>query len=155
MIIMTRAQIGDQAKNFTLKDQNDLNFNLEDYKGKKVLLSFHPLAFTGVCAEQMISLEQNQQIFEDLNTVAVGVSIDPMPSKLAWAKELGIVKTRLLCDFWPHGEIAQDFGIFRDKNGFSERANIILDEDQKIIYVKTYPLSQLPDIQEIIEVLKG
>ena len=152
---MDRVQIGHQVKNFTLKDQNDQDFNLEDFKGKRVLLSFHPLAFTGVCADQMISLEQNQQIFDDLNTVAVGVSIDPVPTKLAWAKHLGIVKTKLLCDFWPHGELAISLGIFREKNGFSERANIILDEDHKVMFVKTYPLSQLPDINEVIEVLKN
>ena len=151
---MTRAQIGDQAKNFILKDQNDQDFNLEDYKGKRVLLSFHPLAFTGVCADQMKSLEDNQSIFQELNTEAVGVSIDPMPSKLAWAKELGIEKTKLICDFWPHGEVAQNFGIFRDKNGFSERANIILDENHKVLFIKTYPLSELPDINEIIQVLR-
>lgn len=152
---MTRAQIGDQAKNFSLKDQNDKDFNLDDYKGKMVLLSFHPLAFTSVCAQQMQSLEENQEVFADLNTVAVGVSVDHVPAKLAWAKELGIENTRLLCDFWPHGQLAQDFGIFRDKNGFSERANIILGEDHRVMYIQTYPLSQLPDIEEIIEVLRG
>jgi len=149
------AQVGDMAKRFSLKDQNDQDFNLEDYIGKKVLLSFHPLAFTSVCAQQMKSLEQNQDTFAELNTVAVGVSIDHAPAKLAWAKELGIRETRLLCDFWPHGQVAQDFGIFRDKNGFSQRANIILDEEHRVMFIKTYPLSQLPDIQEIIEVLRG
>lgn len=152
---MTMAQVGDMAKRFSLKDQNDQDFNLEDYIGKKVLLSFHPLAFTSVCAQQMKSLEQNQDTFAELNTVAVGVSIDHAPAKLAWAKELDIRETRLLCDFWPHGQVAQDFGIFRDKNGFSQRANIILDEEHRVMFIKTYPLSQLPDIQEIIEVLRG
>src|SRR5690554_536431 len=152
---MTTIKLGQQVQNFILKDQNDQDFSLEEYRGKKLLLSFHPLAFTKVCAEQMQSLEANLDAFRELNTVAVGVSIDHVPAKLAWAKELGISKTRLLSDFWPHGKLAQDLGIFREKNGFSQRANIILDENQKVIFVKTYPLSQLPDIDEILQFLKG
>jgi len=67
---------------------------------------------------------------------------------------LGIARTRLLADFWPHGEIAKLYGIFREKEGFSERANIILDEAGKIIFFKVYEIGQLPDIQEIISFLK-
>ena len=76
-----------------------------------------------------------------------------MPSKQAWAKELGIKNTRLLCDFWPHGQVARQYGIFRDQDGISERANIIVGEDQTVEYVQLYDLSQLPDIQEIIDVI--
>jgi len=84
------AQVGDMAKRFSLKDQNDQDFNLEDYIGKKVLLSFHPLAFTSVCAQQMKSLEQNQDTFAELNTVAVGVwwhglaELIPMTMRPPW-----------------------------------------------------------------------
>ena len=61
----------------------------------------------------------------------------------------------LAADFWPHGEVAQAYGIFREKNGFSERANIILDEKGKIVFFKVYEISQLPDINEIIAFIKG
>ena len=71
----------------------------------------------------------------------------------AWAKELGISKMRLLCDFWPHGEVAKTFGVFREEDGFSERANIILDENHTVIFVKVYPIKQLPDLTEIWELL--
>ena len=71
------------------------------------------------------------------------------------AKELGIKNTRLLSDFWPHGDIARSYGIFREKEGFSERANIIVDVNGKVIFVKVYPISQLPDIEEIIKALEG
>jgi peroxiredoxin len=149
-----RPKIGDRAKNFGLEDQNEQEFTLYDYKGKKVLLSFHPLAWTSVCSQQMQSLENNKKSFDSLNTIAVGVSIDTVPSKKAWAKSLGIKNTRLLADFWPHGKVADSYGIFREKNGFSERANIIIDENQKIIFFKIYKLGELPDIQEIIDFLK-
>jgi peroxiredoxin len=146
---------GDRAKEFTLKDQNDKEVQLSDFQEKKVLLSFHPLAWTSVCAEQMKALEAQKKKFDALNTVALGLSIDTVPSKSAWAKELGIKNTMLLSDFWPHGKIAKAYGIFRETNGFSERANIILDESHRVIFVKVYPLKELPDIEEILEVLAG
>lgn len=144
---------GSPAKDFTLKDQNNNELKLSDLKGKKVLLSFHPLAWTKVCADQMKSLEENHIRLARLNTVALGISVDPVPSKNAWSKELGIKNTRLLSDFWPHGGVAQSYGIFREKEGFSERANIIIDENQRVIFVKIYPIPQVPDIEEIISQL--
>lgn len=149
------AKVGDQAKDFTLKDQNEKEFKLSDHKGKKVLLSFHPLAWTDVCAKQMKSLEDNKAAFDSLNTLAVGLSVDSIPSKKAWAESLGIKETSLLSDFWPHGEVAQLFGIFRERQGISERANIVVDESGKIVFLKVYPIAQLPDIKEIINFLKG
>jgi len=147
-------KVGDKAPDFSLKDQHSKELRLSEFKGKKVLLSFHPLAWTKVCARQMQSLEKNKEVFDKLNTVALGLSVDTVPSKHAWAKELGIKETRLLSDFWPHGEIAKLYGLFRAENGFSERANIIVDEEQKVIFVKVYDIPQLPDIDEIINFLK-
>ena len=149
-----RLKIGEQAKDFSLEDNNEQEFTLSNFRGKKVLLSFHPLAWTSVCAEQMKSLEKNKSTFDSLNTIAVGLSVDTVPSKRAWAKSLDIKNTRLLSDFWPHGKVAESYGIFRNEDGFSERANIIVDENQKIAFIKIYKLGQLPDIGEIIGALK-
>ncbi len=151
---MTVVKKGDDAKDFSLSDQDGKEIQLSALKGKKVLLSFHPLAWTSVCAEQMKALEKNRNRFEKLNTVALGLSVDTVPSKKAWAKELGIKKTSLLSDFWPHGEVADLYGIFRQEDGFSERANIIVDEKGRIVFVKVYPIAQLPDIEEIIKALE-
>jgi peroxiredoxin len=151
--MQTMIQKGDAAKAFKLKDQDDKEFQLSDFQGKKVLLSFHPLAWTSVCADQMKALEAHKDKFDSLNTVALGFSVDSVPCKKAWAKELGIQSTRLLCDFWPHGEVAQAYGIFRERNGFSERANIILDENQRVTFVKVYPIKELPDIEEVFQAL--
>lgn len=149
------VKTGDKAKDFTLSDQDGKKVRLSDFKGKRVLLSFHPLAWTPVCADQMLSLEKNHGMFGKLDTITLGLSVDTVPSKKAWAKELGIKYTRLLSDFWPHGEAAKLYGIFREKEGFSERANIIIDEKQQVVFVKVYPIAQLPDIGEIIKVLEG
>jgi len=147
-------QKGETAPDFTLRDHNGEEFKLSDLRGNKVLLSFHPLAWTDICARQMQSLEANADTFASLNTVAVGISVDSIPSKKAWAESLEIKKTRLLSDFWPHGEVIGLYGLFREKDGFSERANIILDENGKVIFSKVYPVSELPDIREVIEALK-
>ena len=141
---------GDAAKNFSLKDQWDKTVDLFELAGKRVLLSFHPLAWTEYCAAQMTSLEDNRERFERMNTIAVGISVDSLPCKRAWAETLGITTTPLLCDFWPHGAISRQYGIFREANGFSERATVIIDEDGTVARVKIYPVHSVPDIEEII-----
>jgi peroxiredoxin len=150
----SRLKKGDMSPDFILRDQGGKEFKVSDFRGKRVLLSFHPLAWTRVCSQQMQSLEEKKDVFESLNTVAVGISVDTVPSKRAWAKELGITDTRLLADFWPHGAVAKLYGIFREKEGTSERANIIVDEAGKVAFFKVYEISQLPDIQVIISFLK-
>jgi peroxiredoxin len=146
--------VGETAPDFVLKDQDGKDFRLSESKGKLVLLSFHPLAWTEVCAKQMQALEQNKVVFESLGTIPLGLSVDTVPSKKAWADQLGVKSVRLLSDFWPHGEVAAAYGIFREKNGFSERANIIVDRKGKTAFVKVHEIRQLPDIAEIIEVLR-
>ncbi len=146
---------GIKAMQFSLKDQNGEEVSLSQFLGRKVLLSFHPLAWTEICAKQMQSLEENKETFDALNTVALGMSVDTVPSKKAWAEHLGIDKTKLLCDFWPHGEVSKQYENFVEKFGFSGRANIIVDEQGKIIFVKRYKIKELPDIEEIIMFLKA
>jgi peroxiredoxin len=148
-------QPGEHAPNFSLKDQYSRTFDLLEQLGKRVLLSFHPLAWTDFCAAQMTSLEENQQKFTMLNTVAVGISVDSVPCKKAWADHLKIKDTLILADFWPHGKVAKSYGIFRDTNGFSERANIILDERQNVVFAKVHPVHSVPDIAEVIRFIEG
>ena len=147
--------IGSKAPDFVLKDQNGKTVRLSSFSGKKVLLSFRPLAWTAVCHDQMRSLEENHLRFDELNTVALGIGVDSVPSNKAWAQSMDIKNTRLLSDFWPHGGVANLYGIFREKDGFSERANIIIDEGQEIIFAKTYPTSQLPDFEEVLKFLES
>jgi len=151
----TIIQLGKMVKSFTLQDQFGKNFVLTRMKGRRVLLSFHPLAWTPVCTLQMQSLEKNKKIFDKLNTIAVGLSVDSVPCKAAWAKSIKIKQTKLLSDFWPHGNVAKGLGLFREQDGISQRANVILDESGKVCFVKVYPISQLPDIKEIIAFLKN
>jgi peroxiredoxin len=148
-------EIGTKAPDFALKDQNGKIAKLASSKGKRVLLSFRPLAWTAVCHDQMKLPVENHLRFDELNTVALGIGVDSVPSNKAWAEAMDITNTKLLSDFWPHGETAKSYGIVRDTDGFSDRANIIIDEEHKVIFAKAYPIFQLPDFYEIIEFLEG
>lgn len=150
---MALIQVGAAAPDFALDDVFEKSVKLSDYKGKKVLLSWHPAAWTGVCADQMRSLEVNFGKFEALNTVPLGLSTDTSPCKKAWCAALCMSKVRLLCDFWPHGKVSRDYGIFIEEFGMSQRVNIIVGEDGIVKWVKVYPISELPDIQEVLQVL--
>jgi len=152
---MEELKIGDKAKNFALKDQNGEEYKLSQFVGKKVLLSFHPLAWTEICAKQMQSLEENKEVFDSLNTVAFGLSVDSIPCKKTWAETLGVEKTSLLSDFWPHGEVAKLYGILNEEKGISQRTNIILNEDQNIVFFKIYEIKTLPDINEILDFIRN
>jgi peroxiredoxin len=145
---------GAPAPDFVLKDQNENKIKLSELKGKRVLLSFHPLAWTSICAQQMQSIETNYNKLQELGTVPFGLSVDSVPCKKAWAENLGLDNLQILADFWPHGQVARSFGIFLDERGISSRANIILDRDLNVIFVKVYPIKELPDIQEILKVLE-
>ncbi len=152
---MKLIQAGEQAPDFSLKDQNGQVIRLSELRGKKVLLSWHPLAWTAVCTDQMRSLEVNWQAFQNLNTVPLGFSVDAPPCKKVWAAALLINHVSLPADFWPHGKVAQDYGIFIEAKGISERANIIIDEQGIVRWVKVYPIQELPDINEVLQVLSG
>jgi peroxiredoxin len=148
------VHMGEEVADFTLKDQHGERFWLSDAKGKKICLFFHPFAWTPVCSEEMKAVEGRQQEFASLNTIAVGISIDSVYAKKAWAESLGITKTRLLSDFWPTGQVSREFGVFRENNGFSDRATIILDEARRIVFFRKYGMRDLPDIDEVIAFLR-
>lgn len=152
---MTPIAVGANAPDFTAKDNKNQDIRLSSYKGKKVLLSWHPLAWTPVCTDQMRALETNLPKFQSLNTVPLGFSVDSQPCKAAWATALQIQQVSLPADFWPHGKIASDYGIFNETKGYSERANIIIDENGKVKWIKVYPSHQLPDLNEIFQVLSN
>lgn len=147
-------KVGDMAPVFKLEDHNGNIVKLTDLKGKKVLLSFHPLAWTGVCETQMKNLDVKYNELQELNVIPLGLSIDSAPSKKAWADHMLLKNLLLISDFWPHGAYSKELGIFREENGFSERANILIDENGIVDFVKIYPIKELPDLHEIINYIK-
>ena len=147
-------EAGSEAPDFELRSHRGGTVKLSDFRGKKtVVLAFHPLAFTPVCATQMSGYEAGLPRFERDDAVVLGISIDPQPSKTAWAKTLGSISFDLLSDFHPHGEVAQKYGVFRPKEGFSERAVFIVGKDGQIKWAKTYEIPQQPDNEELFAAL--
>ncbi len=145
---------GKKVNDFNLKNQEDEEIKLSDFEGKRVLLSFHPLAWTSICTKQMKALDDNYNVFIENNTVPLGLSVDPQPSKKAWADDMELKKLDILSDFWPHGEIAKRLEVFIEKLGFSGRVNILLNEKREVEWVKVYEISELPDIDEVLDTIK-
>lgn len=145
-------QVNQEAIDFTLKDQNKEEVKLSDLKGKKVILSWHPLAYTPVCTDQMRSLERNyDRIQEKGDTVVIGISVDPFPAKAKWADILDLKDIKIVSDFFPYAEVTKAYGLFNEENGASKRANVIIDEEGKVQWVKVYGGSELPDVEEVID----
>ena len=146
---------GKKVEDFTMVNQHEEKVSLSDFRGQKVLLSFHPLAFTSVCAKQMRALDDNFEQFQELNTVPLGISVDAQPSKTAWSESLELDNLQMLADFHPKGELAKKLGVYIEEEGFSGRANILLNEEGEVIWTKVYELSELPDLDEVIEAVKS
>lgn len=150
-----KLKVGDKAPDFCIPDQFGVNTKLSELQGRNILLSFHPLAFTGVCKIQMEALELKKKMFDELNTVALGISVDSQYAKKAWAESIGVKETKLLADFWPHGEVAKMYEQFIEKAGVSGRANILIDEKGNIKWIRRYEIPEVPDIEEVFKILRG
>ena len=149
-------KIGDVAPDFELRGHRGGTVRLSDFRGRKnVVVAFHPLAFTPVCANQMCAYEADLPQFEAADTAVLGISIDAQPAKSAWAKTLGPISFELLSDFHPHGEVARQFGVFREKDGISERAVFLVDKQGKIAWTRTYDIPEQPRNADLFDALKG
>lgn len=147
-------KVGNPAPVFALPDQNGIPTDIKEFDCQNILLSFHPLAFTGVCEIQMRTLELKKKELDELNTIALGISVDSMYAKKAWADSINVKETKLLADFWPHGDIAKKYEQFIEKAGVSGRANILLNHKHEIVWIKRYEIMEVPDIEEVIREIK-
>jgi peroxiredoxin len=142
--------VGTSAPDFTLENQHRARIRLSDFRGKqRVILAFHPLAFTPVCAAQMQTYERERAKLDALNAHVLAVSVDAGPSKKAWADSLGGISYDLLSDFHPHGKVASDYGVMRH-DGISERAIFVIDKNGKISWAKQYQIPEQPDFNEVV-----
>ena len=117
-----------QAPDFELLDQYGQTVRLSDYRGRKaVALVFFPLAFSGTCTGELCALRDNLALFKDHAVELIGISVDSKFTLRAWAEQEGYDFT-LLADFWPHGEIAKEYGVFLPEKGFANRATFLIDE---------------------------
>ena len=144
--------IGDKAADFTLFSSELKEVNLSDFKGKKVVIHFFPMAFTGVCTTQLCTMRDNFGFYEGLGAQVLGISVDS-PFTLAKFKEENQYQFPLLSDF--NKEVSQAFGAFYDEfvfnlKGVSKRAAFVLNENQEVIYAEVLESAgDLPNFKAI------
>lgn len=121
-------EVGQQAPDFTLKNQNGQEISLADFRGKKnVVLMFYPFAFTGTCTGELCAIRDRQSDFSNDTTEILSVSCDPAYSLAVFADKENLTH-HLLSDFWPHGAVSTEYGAFLDNLGFSTRATYVIDK---------------------------
>ncbi len=145
---------GDPAPDFELRSHRGGTVKLSSFRGKRVVLAFHPLAFTPVCAAQMSGYQSNLDRFESLDAVVLGISVDAQPAKAAWAQTLAPISFDLLSDFHPHGAVARAYGVFREKDGISDRAIFVIDTQGRIAWAKVYDIPEQPGNEELLAALR-
>jgi mycoredoxin-dependent peroxiredoxin len=117
-----------QAPDFELSNQFGQPIRLSDFAGRKsVALVFFPLAFSGTCTGELCELRDNLDLFASDDVELLGISVDSKYSLRAWAEQEGY-EFSLLADFWPHGQIAKEYGVFLEDKGFANRATFVIDE---------------------------
>lgn len=122
-------EVGQPAPHFALKDQFGQTVQLSDFRGKQpVALVFYPFAFSGICTGELSEIRDHLEIFTDGNVQVVGVSCDPMYTLRAFAETEGY-DFPLLTDFWPHGAVAQAYGVFDAGAGRADRGTFMVDTE--------------------------
>lgn len=122
------VDIGQAAPDFTLRDTNKQEHTLSEKRGTPVLLVFYPFSFTGVCEGELCRLRDDYSQFESAGVQVLAISCDPSPSQATWAGEQGW-QFPVLSDFWPHGAVAQAYGVFNEAVGCAMRATFLIDRD--------------------------
>jgi peroxiredoxin len=121
--------IGTAAPDFELNDQNGNKVSLASFKGKKnVVLLFIPFAFTGTCTGELCAMRDDLSAFQNENVELLAVSCDSMFTQRIWAEKEGY-KFPVLADFWPHGAVAQAYGIFDEARGCALRGTFVIDKE--------------------------
>lgn len=126
-------EVGAQAPDFTLSDQHGEELTLSELVAEgPVALVFFPLAFSGICTGELCELRDNLSVFSDSKVRLVGVSVDSVYALKAWAEQEGY-EFSILSDFWPHGAVAQQYGVFVEEAGIATRATLVIGEDRRVL----------------------
>ncbi len=145
--------VGEHAPDFELPDANGRTVRLSDYKGRRLVLAFYPLDWSPGCSRQLDLYQQELEEFGRRGADVVGISVDSLYSHGAWAAVRGLTFP-LLADFNPKGEVARRYKVWRETDGFSERALYVIDENGVIRHAHVSPkLQHVPDIYELFGAL--
>ena len=131
--------VGEQAPDFTLRNQDGEKVSLSDYRGRKVMLVFYPGDFSPVCGDQFSIYQEVKPEIEQKGVELVGISVDSFFAHRAFQEKLG-VDTTLLSDFEPKGEVARAYGSYLDAPlGFANRTLVLVDEEGKVAWTYESP----------------
>lgn len=149
------ANLGSPAPDFTLKDQNQHDVRLSDFRGKKrVVLVFYPLDWSPVCTKEHSCFVNDAPEFEHLDAQVLGLSVDSAWSHKAYAEKMGI-HYPLLADFHPRGAVAAKYGVYLEDKGITGRAISIIDRNGNLAWHKIYDIPVVPDVKEVAQALAG
>ncbi len=149
-----KVKVGEAAPDFTLKAVSGKIISLKDYYGKKnVVISFVPAAWTPVCSDQWPGYNIVRDIFESHDSILLGITVDNIPTLFSWTNQMGKLWFEVLSDFWPHGEVADKFGVLRS-DGVSERALFIIDKKGVIRYIDVHDINERPSLENLVRALQ-
>ena len=140
-----KVKVGEPAPDFVLPSVSGKKIALSQFVGKKnVVLSFVPAAFTPVCSQQFPGYNIVKNVFDETDAVLLGITVDNIPTLHAWTRQMGTVWFHVLSDFWPHGAVAKEYGVFRS-DGLTERAVFIIDKEGIIRFIQVSDINKKPD----------
>jgi len=149
-----KLKVGDRAPDFTLPSISGEKVLLRQYRGKKnVVISFVPAAWTPVCSDQWPGYKLVKDIFEKHDAILLGITVDNLPTLHAWTRPMGGLWFPVLSDFWPHGKVAQKYGVLRS-DGVSERALFVIDKKGIIRYIDVHDINQRPRLEDLVRELE-
>ena len=141
-----KVKAGQPAPDFSLPAVSGKNISLSQYRGKKnVVLSFVPAAFTPVCSDEWPGYNVVKDMFDNSDAILLGITVDNIPTLHAWTRQMGQLWFEVLSDFWPHGAVADKYGVLRS-DGLSERALIFIDKQGIISAVLVMDINRRPDL---------
>jgi peroxiredoxin len=127
--------VGDRAPQFSLRDQDKQVVSLAELRGAPVLLVFYPFAFSGTCTGELCQLRDELAVYTDAGVKVLAVSTDPVFALKAFRDKEGF-DFPLLSDFWPHGAVAQEYGVFNDTAGMALRGTFLIDAEGAIAFTE-------------------
>jgi peroxiredoxin len=149
-----KIKVGEAAPDFTLKAVSGKIISLKDYHGNKnVVISFVPAAWTPVCSDQWPGYNIVKDIFDNTDAVLLGITVDNIPTLYSWTNQMGKLWFEVLSDFWPHGAVAEKFGVLRS-DGVAERALFIIDKKGVIRYIDVHNINQRPPLEALVKELQ-
>ena len=149
-----KVKVGDLAPDFTLPSVAGDDVTLSQYRGKKnVVISFVPAAWTPVCSDQWPGYNIVKQMFDENDAVLLGITVDNLPTLYAWTKQMGHLWFPVLSDFWPHGAVAEKYGVLRP-SGVSERALIFINKKGIIQDIQVSDINVRPDLAQCATTLE-